>query len=66
MDRQITWIRNRLQNRVKHLIQVDTSQLPHWDQTVFTPVANVIDHLVAGTLPDVIINHEQWEKQSER
>ncbi|KNB42321.1 tRNA dimethylallyltransferase [Blastocystis sp. subtype 4] len=62
--RQITWIRNRLEGRVKHMIQVDTSQLESWDQTVLTPVANVVDHLLDGTLPEVKVNQTLWDQQS--
>lgn len=60
---QITWIRNRLQGRVKHLLQVDTSQLEHWEEAVLSPVVNVVEHLLQGTLPDVVINQEQWQQQ---
>ena len=64
--RQITWIRNRLLGRVQHLIQADTSQLEFWDQTVFSPVANVVDHLLDGTLPTVEVNNAFWDQQSAR
>ena len=46
------------------MIQVDTSQLESWDQTVLTPVANVVDHLLDGTLPEVIVNQTLWDQQS--
>lgn len=62
--RQITWIRNRLVRRVKHLIQVDTSQLDRWEEVVQRPVENVVEHLLEGTLPDVKVNHAFWDQQS--
>ena len=46
------------------MIQVDTSQLESWDQTVLTPVANVVDHLLDGTLPEVKVNQTLWDQQS--
>lgn len=64
--RQITWIRNRLLGRVQHLIQVDTSQLEFWDQAVLSPVINVADHLLDGTLPTVEVNNAFWDQQSAR
>ena len=63
--RQITWIRNRLQARVQHMIQLDTSQLDRWDDVVYTPAMNVVQHLIDGTLPRVDVNHAHWEQQSE-
>ncbi|KAK8825060.1 tRNA isopentenyltransferase [Blastocystis sp. ATCC 50177/Nand II] len=63
--RQITWIRNRLLARVQHLIQLDTSQLDRWDDVVLNPAVNVVEHLMAGTLPAVKVNHAFWEQQSE-
>lgn len=62
--RQITWIHNRLESRVKHIIKLDTSQLDQWDQVVSGPAVNAVDHLLKGTLPDVQINHDSWEEQS--
>ena len=64
ISRQITWIRNRLLGRVKHLIQVDTSQLDRWEEVVQRPVENVVEHLLANSLPDVHVNHDFWEQQS--
>ena len=51
-------------SRVKHLIQVDTSQLDRWEEVVQRPVENVVEHLLDGTLPDVKVNHAFWEQQS--
>lgn len=64
VTRQITWIRNRLESRVKHMIKLDTSQVEMWDQVVLGPAENSVDHLLAGTLPDVQINHAHWDEQS--
>lgn len=52
--------------RVQHLIQVDTSQLEFWDQAVLSPVINVADHLLDGTLPTVEVNNAFWDQQSAR
>lgn len=46
------------------MIQVDTSQLEFWDQTVLTPVVNVVDHLLMGTLPEVKVDRTLWNQQS--
>ena len=46
------------------MIQVDTSQLESWDQTVLTPVVNVVNHLLDGTLPEIEVNRTLWEQQS--
>ena len=59
----IFWSKRKT-GRVKHMIQVDTSQLESWDQTVLTPVANVVDHLLDGTLPEVKVNQTLWDQQS--
>ena len=64
LNRQITWIRNRLESRVKHMIKLDTSHVELWDQVVLRPAENSVDHLLDGTLPDVQINHEHWNEQS--
>ena len=50
---------------MQHLIQLDTSQLDRWDDVVLNPAVNVVEHLMAGTLPAVKVNHTFWEQQSE-
>lgn len=50
---------------MQHLIQLDTSQLDRWDDVVLNPAVNVVEHLMAGTLPAVKVNHAFWEQQSE-
>ena len=49
---------------MQHLIQLDTSQLDRWDDVVLNPAVNVVEHLMAGTLPAVKVNHAFWEQQS--
>lgn len=50
---------------MQHMIQLDTSQLDRWDDVVYTPAMNVVQHLIDGTLPRVDVNHAHWEQQSE-
>lgn len=50
---------------MQHLIQLDTSQLDRWEDVVLNPAVNVVEHLLAGTLPSVVVNHAFWEQQSE-
>lgn len=50
---------------MQHLVQLDTSQLDRWDDVVLNPAVNVVEHLMAGTLPAVKVNHTFWEQQSE-
>lgn len=50
---------------MQHLIQLDTSQLDRWEDVVLNPAVNVVEHLLAGTLPSVVVNHSFWEQQSE-
>ena len=64
INRQITWIHNRLESRVQHLIKLDTSYLDQWDQVVFNPAENAVSHLLDNTLPSIQINHDHWDEQS--
>ena len=64
MHRQITWIHNRLESRVQHLIKLDTSYLDQWNQVVSNPAENAVSHLLDNTLPSIQINHDHWDEQS--